>query len=193
MYDYIRGNVTELTPTYIALENNGIGYLVNISLNTYSKLKPGSDATIFIHQVVREDAHLLFGFATKDEREMFRLMISVSGVGASTARVILSSMSAEELASAIGTANIKALQSIKGIGEKTAQRIVVELRDKINKFSQKDGLAFLQSGAGAEEAVTALVMLGFSKSAVEKVIVKITNENKGLSVEEIIKRALKVL
>jgi holliday junction DNA helicase RuvA len=193
MYDYMKGKVSELTPTFITLDNNGIGYLINISLNTYSKLKPGAEATIFVHQVVREDAHLLYGFATKDEREMFRLLISVSGVGASTARVIISSLTAEEVASAIGTANIKVLQSIKGIGEKTAQRIIVELRDKINKYSQKEGLSFLQAGTGAEEAITALIMLGFSKTAVEKVIIKITNEEKGLSVEEIIKRALKVL
>jgi len=193
MYDYIRGSVTELTPTYISIDNNGIGYLVNISLNTYSNLKPGAEATVYVHQVIREDAYLLFGFATKDEREMFRLLISISGVGAGTARVILSSLTPDDVASAIAIADVRTLQNIKGIGEKTAQRIVVELRDKVNKFSRKEGLSFLQAGSGTEEAITALIMLGFSKQAVEKVVMKIAGAEKGLSVEDIIKRALKVL
>ena len=193
MYDYIKGKVAELTPTYIVIENHGIGYLVNISLNTYSKLSPGAEAVIFVHQVIREDAHLMFGFATKDEREVFRLLVSVSGVGASTARVILSSLTPEDVASAIGTANYKTLQNIKGIGEKTAQRIVVELRDKINKFAKKDGLSFLQVNANIEEALSALIMLGFTKASVEKILSKIDAEEKGLPVEDMIKRALKML
>ncbi len=193
MYDYIKGKVTELTPTFIVIDNSGIGYLVNISLNTYSKLKPGTEATIYVHQVIREDVHLLFGFSTKDEREVFRLLVSVSGVGASTARVILSSLTSEDVASAIGTSNYKTLQNIKGIGEKTAQRIVVELRDKINKFAAKDGLSFLASNANAEEAISALMMLGFAKSSVEKVVSKIFTDDKSASVEELIKRSLKLL
>jgi len=193
MYDYIKGKITELTPTYVVLDNNGCGFLIHISLTTYSKFSPGMETTVYVHQVIREDAHLLYGFSSKEEREMFRLLISVSGVGASTARVILSSLTSEELTSAIGTANVKALQNIKGIGEKTAQRIVVELRDKINKFARKEGLAFLALNASAEEAISALVMLGFAKSAVEKAVSKIVAEEKNLSVEEIIKRALKVL
>jgi Holliday junction DNA helicase RuvA len=194
MFEYIKGPIAELTPTFVVVDSVGVGYYVNISLQTYSNFEGKKEVLVYLHQVVREDAHLLFGFASKDERELFRLLISVSGVGANTARVILSSMSAPEIQKAIQNADINALKQIKGIGLKTAQRIVVDLKDKV--FGKDIGSAqlFLNTNNTTRgEALSALVMLGFSKSAVEKVLDQLLKEEGSQSVEGLIKLALKRL
>ena len=193
MYDYLQGKITELTPTYLVIELNNIGYLLNISVNTFSILKVDSNEKIFVHQIIREDAHILYGFKNKKEREVFRLLISVSGVGANTARMILSSLNPDEVAQAISKENVHLLQSIKGIGAKTAQRMVVDLKDKMAKVHISDEIIYSEYNTITEEALSALVMLGFQKSLVEKTLSRITRETKGLSVEELIKMALKVL
>jgi Holliday junction DNA helicase RuvA len=193
MYDYLQGKITELTPTYLVIEINNIGYMMNISVNTYSVLKVDSIEKIFVHQIIREDAHLLYGFKIKKEREVFRLLISVSGIGANTARMILSSLSPDEVAQAITKENIHLLQSIKGIGAKTAQRMVVDLKDKMAKVHISDEIIYSEYNTTTEEALSALVMLGFQKSLVEKTLSRITRENNGLTLEELIKMALKVL
>ena len=193
MYDYLQGKITELTPTYLVIELNNIGYLLNISVNTFSILKVDSNEKIFVHQIIREDAHILYGFKNKKEREVFRLLISVSGVGANTARMILSSLNPDEVAQAISKENVHLLQSIKGIGAKTAQRMVVDLKDKMAKVHISDEIIYSEYNTTTEEALSALVMLGFQKSLVEKTLSRITRETKGLSVEELIKMALKVL
>jgi Holliday junction DNA helicase RuvA len=193
MYDYIRGRITELTPTFVVIEINGIGYLAQISLHTYSSLKVETEDKLYLHQVIREDAHLFFGFKEKKEREVFRMLISVSGIGANTARMILSSLSPEEVAAAISKENIRLLQSIKGIGAKTAQRMIVELKDKMAKIQGLDEINTPEYNTLTEEALSALVMLGFQKSVVEKAISSITKESKDLTVEELIKKVLKVL
>jgi holliday junction DNA helicase RuvA len=194
MYEYIQGPVADLTPTSVVVDCAGVGYYVNISLQSYSSFEGKKEIMVYIHQVVREDAHLLFGFATKDERDLFRLLISVSGVGANTARVILSSMSASEIQKAIVQADINALKQIKGIGLKTAQRIVVDLKDKV--FGKDSGTAQLFTSINNTtrmEALSALVMLGFNKSAVEKVLDQLLKEDSNQSVEGLIKLALKRL
>ncbi|HCT29447.1 MAG TPA: Holliday junction branch migration protein RuvA [Bacteroidales bacterium] len=194
MFEYIKGSIAELTPAYVIFESAGIGYNINISLQTYSSLEGKKEGIVYLHQVVREDAHLLFGFAEKDERELFRLLISVSGVGANTARVILSSMSASEIQKAIQNADINALKQIKGIGLKTAQRIVVDLKDKV--FGKELGASQLFSGlnnTSKDEALSALVMLGFNKAAAEKVLDLLLKEDNKQSVEGLIKQALKRL
>jgi len=193
MFDYIQGKITELNPTYVVLDSNGIGYLLHISINTYSALKAEKVDKIYVHQIIREDAHLLYGFKTTREREVFRLLISVSGIGANTARMILSSLTPEEVAQAIVKENIRMLQSIKGIGAKTAQRMVIDLKDKIVKLQFTDEIFLPEYNTSFDEALSALVMLGFLKLHVEKALSQITRETKGLSVEELIKRALKVL
>lgn len=193
MFDYFVGKITELTPTYLVIEINGIGYLLHISVNTFSSLKPNSTEKIYAHLVVREDAHLLYGFKSSKEREVFRLLISVSGIGTNTARMILSSLVAEEVAMAIEQENIRVLQNIKGIGAKTAQRMVIELKGKMAKIQVSEQNVLSQYNTSTDEALSALVMLGFQKSQVEKALAQITRDNKGLSVEELIKKALKVL
>ena len=194
MFEYIKGPITDITPTYVVVECAGVGYYVNISLQTFSILDGKKETLIYLHQVVREDAHILFGFANKDERELFRHLISVSGVGANTARVILSSMSAAEIQKAIVQADINALKQIKGIGLKTAQRIIVDLKDKV--FGKDTGPAQLFTSINnttRQEALSALVMLGFNKSAVEKVLDLLLKDQKDLTVEGLIKLALKRL
>jgi holliday junction DNA helicase RuvA len=193
MYDYLQGKITELTPTYLVIEINNVGYLLNISINTYSVLKVENNEKIFVHQIIREDAHILYGFKNKKEREVFRLLISVSGIGANTARMILSSLSPDEVAQAITKENIHLLQSIKGIGAKTAQRMVVDLKDKMAKVHISDEIIYSEYNTTTEEALSALVMLGFQKSLVEKTLSRISRETNGLTVEELIKMALKVL
>jgi len=194
MYEYLKGSVSELNPTFIVIDCMGIGFHVNISVQSFSAFDGKKEAVVFLHQVVREDAHLLFGFATKEERELFRLLISVSGVGANTARVILSSMSVGEVQKAIVSGDVNALKQVKGIGLKTAQRIVVDLKDKI--FGKDTGsIQFLSSANNTTryEALSALVTLGFAKSAVEKVLDQLIHEEKDQSVEGLIKSALKRL
>lgn len=194
MIEYIKGNIAELTPTYAIIDNNGIGYFVNISLYTFTALQNTQNATLYIYEAIREDAHTLFGFTEKNEREMFLLLISVSGVGPNSARMILSSLSPTELQTAIATSNVGALKAVKGIGAKTAQRIIVDLKDKIKAPS--DSLLDIQVPANNEvydEALAALVMLGFSQQASQKVLKKLLSESQGLSVEKVIKQALKMM
>jgi Holliday junction DNA helicase RuvA len=193
MIEYMKGTIVQITPTYIILETGGIGYSVNISLNTFSRLEGKTDARILIHEVIREDSHQLFGFADTVEREIFRHLISVSGVGANTARMMLSSVTPEEIERAILGSDVDLLKSVKGIGLKTAQRIIVDLKDKLGKQSGSGEIFAFSDNTSREEALSALVMLGFAKSAVSKVLDKIVREDRNLTVEEMIKRALKNL
>ena len=193
MYEYIFGKITELTPAYLIIESGNIGYFVNISLNTYSKLQNKKDYNLYLHQIVREDAHSLFGFAEKSEREIFRLLISVSGIGANTARVMLSSLQAGEIKTAIRTDDVNLLKSVKGIGVKTAQRVIIDLKDKIDKTEIEESKIVSHDAKILNEALSALVMLGFPKSPAEKALKKIYIENNELNVEELVKKALKVL
>ncbi|MGQ1911563.1 Holliday junction branch migration protein RuvA [Marinifilum sp. RC60d5] len=193
MFEYIKGDLADLNPTSAVIDNNGIGYYLNISLNTYSKLSGYKSAQLFIHQVIRDDAHLLFGFIDVKEREIFRLLISVSGVGANTARMMLSSLSPSEIQTAILSNNVKTLQGVKGIGAKTAQRIIIELKDKLAKDSDISEISLQQDNTSKDEALSALVMLGFAKNSVTKVVDKLYKANPESSVEELIKLALKQL
>jgi Holliday junction DNA helicase RuvA len=191
MYEYIQGKITELTPASVVIDNQGIGYFINISLNTYSALSGKEQAIVFVHQVVREDAHLLFGFYNKTERDIFRQLITVSGIGANTARMMLSSMSPDEIREAILTANVKILSGIKGIGAKTAQRVIIDLKDKVGKSDISNDFLLSISNTNREEALSALVMLGFTKNTVEKILDKILKDNPKAEVEELVKQALK--
>jgi holliday junction DNA helicase RuvA len=193
MINYIKGIITEINPTSVSIETGGIGYFVNISVNTFSKLDGKTDFKILIHEVIREDTHQLFGFADKEERDIFRLLISVSGIGANTARMMLSSLNPDEVEKAIMDSNVNVLKSVKGIGLKTAQRVIVDLKDKVGKQSQTGEIFTLEDNTKREEALSALVMLGFARSAVSKVLEKIIRDEKNLTVEDLIKRALKSL
>jgi holliday junction DNA helicase RuvA len=194
MYEFIKGRLTEKTPTYAVIEANGIGYLLNISLHTYSILKEEEDCKMFVHLIVREDVMMLYGFAEAEERELFRQLISVSGVGPSTARMILSSIPPSEIAQAIVQGNAPLLQSIKGIGSKTAQRLIVDLKDRLSKdllpFEKLPG----EYNTKKEEALSGLIILGFSKMMAEKALTKvIEKEGSALPVEQLIRHALKIL
>jgi Holliday junction DNA helicase RuvA len=193
MINYITGSIAELNPASVTIENGGIGYFVNISVNTYSKLDGKKDVKILIHEVIREDAHQLFGFSDKEERDIFRMLISVSGIGANTARMMLSSLSPAEIEKAISESNVNLLKSVKGIGLKTAQRVIVDLKDKVGKQSASGEIFTFEDNTKREEALSALLMLGFVRSAVSKVLDKIIREEKNLTVEDLIKRALKSL
>lgn len=200
MIDYIKGSIAELTPTYAVIETNGIGYGIHIALITYSALGKSTEAKLYVHEVIREDAHLLFGFMNKGERALFLLLISVSGIGANTARMILSSYTAGEIRQIIATGNAKLLSSIKGIGSKTAQRIIVELKDKILKVEMDDETqSTLLNEVDAstegtrEEAIAALTMLGFASAPSTKVVNQLLKEDPQIPVEQVIKRALKML
>ena len=193
MIDYITGTVTELNPAFAVVECNGIGYGINISLNTFSALEKDTSCRILIHEAIREDAHLLYGFATADERDLFRQLITVSGVGAGTARMMLSSVTPSDLREAIISGNVAILKGVKGIGLKTAQRIIVDLKDKIGKHAVSGEILAFSDNTAREEALSALVMLGFARSSVSKVIDNLLRENKKLQVEEIVRKALKLL
>lgn len=196
MIDYIKGQITELLPTDIVIECNGIGYHAFISLQTYSALEGKADATLYIHHILREDEEMFYGFANKDERQFFRLLIGVNGVGANTARMMLSSLNADELSQAILSENVNLIKGIKGIGPKTAQRIILELKDKVTKGEgtvQNAKLALPQDNGAASEATTALVLLGFAKPAVHKVVATLLKENPSYGVEQLIKLALQRL
>jgi len=193
MIDYIKGTITQVTPTFLTIETGGTGYYINISLTTYAKLEGKSDFKILVHEVIREDSYQLFGFADKEERDIFRYLISVSGVGASTARMMLSSLSPVEIEKAIIGSDVNILKSVKGIGLKTAQRIIVDLKDKLGKQAGSGEIFAFADNTKREEALSALVMLGFVKSAVTKVLDKIIREKQNLTVEDMIKRALKNL
>jgi Holliday junction DNA helicase RuvA len=193
MINYIKGTITEINPTSVTIETGGIGYFINISVNTFSKLDSKSESKILVHEVIREDAHQLFGFADKEERDIFRLLISVTGIGANTARMMLSSLTPGEVEKAIMESNVNVLKSVKGIGLKTAQRVIVDLKDKVGKQSATGEIFTFADNTKREEALSALVMLGFAKSAVSKVLEKIIRDEKNLTVEDLIKRALKNL
>ncbi|HOC47866.1 MAG TPA: Holliday junction branch migration protein RuvA [Bacteroidales bacterium] len=193
MIDYITGTVTELNPAFAVVECNGIGYGINISLNTFSALEKDTSCRILIHEAIREDAHLLYGFATADERDLFRQLITVSGVGAGTARMMLSSVTPSDLREAIISGNVAILKGVRGIGLKTAQRIIVDLKDKIGKHAGAGEILTFSDNTAREEALSALVMLGFARSSVLKVIDNILRENNKLQVEEIVRKALKLL
>lgn len=193
MIDYINGTVTELNPAYVVVECNGIGYSINISLNTYAALDKSATCKIFIHEAIREDAYLLFGFLTEDERYIFRQLISVSGVGAGTARMMLSSIRPPDLREAIINGDVGILKAVKGIGLKTAQRIIVDLKDKIGKHAGTGEIIAFSDNTAREESLSALVMLGFARNSAAKVIDNILREDKTLQVEEIIRKALKLL
>ena len=195
MIDYIKGQITEINPTEVILETYGIGYRILISLQTYEGLNGKNEAKVYIHHYLREDEELYYGFASKDERELFRLLIGVSGIGASTARMMLSSLTSEEIRNAIIAEDINKIKSIKGIGLKSAQRLVLELKDKVVKGGGSDSPALFgsTSNPATDEAVTALVMLGFTKANVTKAVTVVLKENPSASIEEIIKQALKRL
>jgi Holliday junction DNA helicase RuvA len=194
MYEFIKGKIIEKNPAYTIIETQGIGYILNISIHTYSLIKENEHCLLYTHLVVRDDDMLLFGFVEKEERELFRQLISVSGVGVSTARIILSSLSPEEVCHAIAEGNTLLLQSIKGIGIKTAQRIIIDLKDKVSRdLIPQEKMGFMHN-TKKEEALSGLIILGFPKMIAEKGLNKIIqSEGTGLSVEQLIKQALKIL
>ena len=209
MIEYIKGNLADLTPTYAVIEAAGVGYAIHIALPTYSALagKENAETKLYVTEIIREDAHELFGFGTKGERELFLILMTVSGVGANTARMIMSAYSASEIRQIIATGNARALSQVKGLGPKTAQRIIVDLKDKVLKVdlgseSNQGGLADAASGYSVggsvdsevkQEAVSALTMLGFAAAASGKVVDKILQGEPSASVEKVIKQALKML
>ena len=198
MIEYVRGELAELTPALAVIDCNGVGYAANISLNTYAAIQGKKACKLYIHEAIREDAHVLFGFADKQERELFLLLISVSGIGGNTARMILSALSPSELINVISNENANLLKSVKGIGLKTAQRIIVELKDKLKTgtVAASAGISSLSSPANAQiqdEAVSALTMLGFPQAASQKVVLAILKEEPDAQVEKVIKLALKRL
>jgi len=193
MIDYIKGTISQITPTFLTIETAGVGYLINISLNTFTRLEGKTEFRILVHEVIREDTHQLFGFADKEERDIFRLLISVTGVGASTARMMLSSLTPSEVEKAVIGSDVNTLKSVKGIGLKTAERIIVDLRDKIGKQPGTGEIFALADNTKREEALSALVMLGFARGVVLKALDKIVREDRNLTVEEMIKKALKNL
>lgn len=199
MIEYIKGEIAEITPATVTLETGGgVGYLMNISLNTYTAIQNKSQVRLYVYEAIREDAWVLFGFATKEERELFLQLITVSGIGGNTARMILSALSPAELCDVIATGNDKLLKTVKGIGLKTAQRIIVDLKDKIKMpvgatASGKDSGLAVASSAVMDEALGALTMLGFAVAASQKVVATILKEEPSASVERVIKLALKRL
>ena len=193
MYEYIKGVLVETTPAYAVVDCGGVGYYVHISVNTYSNIATKNDVLLYVHQIVREDALLLYGFFTQEERSLFRALISVSGIGANTANVMLSSMSVDEITNAILTDKVNAIKSVKGIGVKTAQRVIIELKDKIGKEAAVLENLKVAVAPVKEEAQAALVALGFTKALVVKTLDKILAGNRDVTVEELIKLALKCM
>ena len=194
MYDYIKGNVAELTPTYVVLDNHGVGYMINISLNSFNALQHQEDVVkVYVYEAIREDAHLLFGFTERRERELFLLLISVSGVGANTARMILSSLTPSDLEQTIASENVGILKSVKGIGAKTAERIIVDLKDKIKLSTDTLLDKSRVTSEVFDEAMSALVMLGFTKQMSQKALKKLFTAEPTITVEQAIKKALKMM
>jgi len=193
MYEFIRGIIVERNPAHIIIEAGGIGYFINISLNTYSKFNQKKEGLIYLHQVIRDDAHVFYGFADKGERDLFRNLISVNGVGSNTAIMMLSSLNPDEIAVAVTTENVAVLKAVKGIGIKTAQRIIIDLKDKLGKLYDTDQIFLSPNNTILNESLSALVMLGFVKRDAEKVVAKILQEQPQTTVEGVIKLALKRL
>lgn len=202
MIEYIRGNISELTPTQAVIEAAGVGYALAISLNTYTALQNRSEARLFAFEVIREDAHLLYGFSTRDERTLFTLLVGISGVGGQTARMVLSAFTPADLVQIIQTEDVRSLKAVKGIGPKAAQRIIVELKDKVATFMTTGGASAQADGATAassvsaelvNEAVQALAVLGFAPAPTQKVVREIVKADPTITVEGIIKQALKML
>ena len=193
MITQLKGRMVEKSPTELVIDCNGVGYLVNISLNTFSKLSDSENVTLFTHLQVKEDSHTLFGFFEKTERNLFRKLISVSGIGASTARTMLSSLNPSEIQSAIVSGNVSTIQSVKGIGLKTAQRVIIDLKDKVSLSSENNQFIENLNNTNQDEALSALEVLGYSKKQTSKVVEALINNSPELSVEELIKGALNKL
>ena len=193
MITQIKGRLVEKSPTELVIDCNGLGYLVNISLNTFSLLSDSENISLYTHLQVKEDSHTLFGFYEKTERNLFRQLISVSGIGASTARTMLSSLNPEEIQRAILSENVSTIQSVKGIGLKTAQRVIIELRDKVSGINEGSDLNLNLANSKREESLSALEVLGYSRKQTSKVVDKLISEISEISVEEIIKNALNKL
>lgn len=194
MYDFLEGKIERMSPTETVVNVNGIGYLVHISLNTFEEIKHKESLRLFTHLVVREDSHSLYGFSNTEERDLFLKLIAVNGVGTATARMILSALTVQEVISAITNSNITMLKSVKGIGPKAAQRLIVELQDKLGNIGGDPLSATGSSHSAMEEAIEALVALGFSRASVQKTVLKISNsEGNNLATEELIKKSLQIL
>lgn len=193
MITHLRGKMVEKNPTYVVVECNGVGYFVNISLHTFSLLPTSENLFLYTHLQIREDAHTLYGFIEKAEREVFRNLISVSGIGASTARTMLSSLKPDEVVEAIASADVATIQSVKGIGAKTAQRVIIDLKDKVSEIPGLTEILTSQNNTHKNEALSALETLGYTKKQSEKIVQKIMVGNPGATVETIIKLALKKL
>jgi Holliday junction DNA helicase RuvA len=193
MYAYVTGKVAEKTPTQVVIDNQGIGYLVNITLNTFTAIGEKEEVKLYVHEQILEDAHHLFGFYSAKERDLFELLISVSGVGCNTARLILSSLTVNELSNAIASDDVKTIQAVKGIGAKTAQRIVIDLKDKLKKNDFPTEIFAPQNNTIKNEALSALTILGFGKAAVDKALDKLLKQMPDANVETLIKEALKIL
>ena len=193
MYAFISGKIAEITPAYAIVDNHGVGYFINITLNTVAAIGTQTEVKLYTHLQVLEDAHNLFGFYTAKERDMFELLISVSGVGCNTARLLLSSLTVDELSTAIASEDIRTIQAVKGIGSKTAQRLVVDLKDKVRKTDFSETIAEPVDNTVKNEALSALVILGFSKNAASKALDKLLKQSPDTSVEVLIREALKLL
>lgn len=193
MYEYIKGTLEELSPAEAVVECHGIGFRLQISLNTYDRLQGQKEVKIYVYHHIREDEETLYGFCDKEERRIFTLLIGVSGIGPNTARMVLSSLTADEVSTAVISGDVNRIKGVKGIGLKTAQKVIIELKDKISKGGAELDLSGGSAGANTSEACSALVMLGFTKNAVEKTVASIVKKEPGLSLEDIIKKALKML
>ncbi len=192
MFEFLEGKFEEITPSYVVVNCSSVGYKVEISLTTYTDLKDKSSGRLFVHQIVREDAQLLFGFSSKKERTVFRALISVNGIGANTARMMLSSLNSDELIRAVVKEDVGAIKAVKGIGIKTAQRVIIDLKDTFSKFEVAD-VGVQSNNKNKEEALLALQTLGFNKVLIEKALDKILKEKSDYGVEELIRLALKIL
>lgn len=193
MITHIQGKLVEKTPTDVVIDTGGVGYHINISLHTYSLLPVSEHLKLFTHLLIREDAHTLYGFVEKSERELFKLLLSVSGIGASIARTMLSSLDPKQIIQAIAVADVVTIQSIKGIGAKTAQRVILDLKDKVLKIYDLDEISLTQNNTNRDEALSALEVLGFVRKASERVVDKVISQNPEATIETIIKQALKNL
>lgn len=193
MIAHLQGKLVEKTPTHVIVDCGGVGYHVNISLHTYSLLPDSDFIKLFTHLQIKEDAHTLFGFVEKSEREIFKMLLSVSGIGAGIARTMLSSLDPKQITNAIASGDVVTIQSIKGIGSKTAQRVILDLKDKVLKLYDLDEVSMSKSNTNRDEALSALEVLGFVRKTSEKIIEKIVKEDPEASVESLIKKALKSL